>query len=1070
MDSLVVKIANKENLMLAWRKIENLFVPGDVWFDPLKLAAFKYRLKDNIDLISEKLLAGTYTLKPIIPVPYPKSRKDGDEEIPIRQSFIIDVADQLVWVAVCNVIGVYLDTKMPAWSYGNRLYIRWWKDRNDKWQVGNYRNSVPSLYRNWNQSWPQMRKKITVSLKLMAGMGAHLTKEEKELQQKEQEVPDSVARYARLKYLERDYFKEMLKKNGVAKELYWCGIDLKKFYPHIKIQTVVDIIVYELNKEDDEQFVGLLRTLSTFDLNTSDFKGREDNLRSMGLSLEEAVFGYLPTGLLVAGFLANVFMLNIDRKADRYLDAHRDVIHFRYVDDHVMVARTTKALKDWVDEYVSYILDDSDEGLEINFNKAEPENVLGNYKKIDGKIKLSMYEGCNEDILEKEGELDPYYPTPLMTQNLQKVSLLSKEKLPLLTATEFEMVFQDLQTMLVTDIPEQEISKQTRISFACTMLSRLLLDGNVDYHHVHEVRRALYDQVKEGIGAGNTEEFRKRISLLYKEDYNVTKEEKELYPEFDFNQYAALKHSITEGEKETKDKAETVFFLLRRAIRDVPEKVKVWVRTFNFAVNHYPLGIKHLVDELNDMKMKPVKLHSLSVLYLESILEMLASQHIMSILARLKRDDYTSSRIKENDIQSLKHLTSFNFENEGFAFKDVTNIMMQEAFCCYQMLSEELGLEKISTIPPLYDVEYPDGTVLDSTFWQTWKIDAYHLSSKDVTIMTNLLDGNQEVKMESPYFESYLYELLSLADGDLNYVKYLLPQHISIDELSQEVKYAISMTDVDGIVFGIFPQKVKDKKGFITLRDWIAHTEQEKNTNIQISIKKGNADYLRDFLSEAIYSEWMSVRLMLSIAKSVQTELKSEKERWKPENMNPSTIWIKDDEQLSVTWEKRGDCAPFEVYLSDEIVEGAEHYYTIPQLYDTFQAHNAVCYGLGLIFLHILTRRLYFPWIMNSPDYGFEWRAELNRLLNHGEVSSVNYKIVEECLSGWNRESVRMIRDYQEANQLDLFKQDDVDYDEKIRDIDQLVKRLESSYMEMNNNLISVPGNVYRQLLEISVL
>lgn len=137
MDSLVEKIANKENLMLAWRKIENLFVPGDVWFDPLKLAAFKYRLKDNVDQISDSLLAGTYRLKPIIPVPFPKSRKEGDEEIPIRQSFIIDVADQLVWVAVCNVIGVYLDTKMPAWitvigyiSVGGRTLMT-----NGKWEI-----------------------------------------------------------------------------------------------------------------------------------------------------------------------------------------------------------------------------------------------------------------------------------------------------------------------------------------------------------------------------------------------------------------------------------------------------------------------------------------------------------------------------------------------------------------------------------------------------------------------------------------------------------------------------------------------------------------------------------------------------------------------------------------------------------------------------------------------------------------------------------------------------------------------------------------------------------------------
>lgn len=1066
MDSLVEKIANKENLMLAWRKIENLFVPGDVWFDPLKLAAFKYRLKDNVDQISDSLLAGTYRLKPIIPVPFPKSRKEGDEEIPIRQSFIIDVADQLVWVAVCNVIGVYLDTKMPAWSYGNRLYIRWWKDLDDKWQVGNYRNSVPSLYRNWNQSWPQMRKKITVSLKLMAGMGTHLTKEEKELQQKEQEVPDSVAHYARLKYMERDYFTEMLKEHGIAKNLYWCGIDLKKFYPHVKIQEVITVILRELKRENDEQFVGLLKALSTFELNCSEFEGREEDLKNMGLCLDEAVFGYLPTGLLVSGFLANVFMLDIDRKADQYLNAHKDVIHFRYVDDHVMVARTTEALKAWVDEYVSYILDDSDEGLEINFKKAEPENVLGNYEGIEGKIKLSMYEGCKKDILEKDGILDPYYPTPLMTQNLQKVSLLSKEKLPLLTATEFEMVFKDLQTMLVTDIPEQEISKQTRISFACTMLSRLLIDGNVDYHHVHEVRRELYDQVRNSVKAEDEEELRKRLSLLYNENYILTKEEKDTYPGFDFTKYTALNQSVIEGEAESIDKAETIFFLLRRAIRDVPEKVKVWVRTFNFAVNHYPEGIRHLVDELNDMKANPVKLHPLSVLYLESIIEMLAAQHIMSILARLRRNDYTSSRNKKNDISSLKHLTTIHFENDGFGFKIVTGFMMQQALGCYQALYEKLGLERIKSIQPLYGLEYPDGTVLDSTFWQTWKIDAYHLSSKDVSIMSDLMNGELSVKVDSPFFESYLYELLSLADNDLNFIKGFLPQQNTLEELSQEMKYAISMTDVDGRVFGIEPQQVQNKEGFITLRDWIVQTEKCKNNEIQ----KGEKDYLRNFLSEAVYSEWMSVRLMLSIAKAVQNELNTDDDRWNPENMNPATIWIKKDERLAVTWEKRGDCAPFEVYLSNDVVEGAERYYTIPQLYDTFQAHNAVCYGLGLVFLHILTRRLYFPWVMNSPDYGFEWRAELNHLLNHGEVSSVNYNIVEECLSGWNRESVRMIRDYREVNQLELFKKDDVDYDEKIRDIDQLVKRLESSYVEMNNNLISVPGNVYRQLLEISVL
>lgn len=74
-------------------------------------------------------------MRPIKPAPYPKGKKvakdDGEnehEELRVRQSFCIHVEDQIVWMAVYGVLGPYFEEDMPAWSYGNRLFLNTWKD------------------------------------------------------------------------------------------------------------------------------------------------------------------------------------------------------------------------------------------------------------------------------------------------------------------------------------------------------------------------------------------------------------------------------------------------------------------------------------------------------------------------------------------------------------------------------------------------------------------------------------------------------------------------------------------------------------------------------------------------------------------------------------------------------------------------------------------------------------------------------------------------------------------------------------------------------------------------------
>lgn len=1039
--SLVRQIASMDNLMLAWRKIENLFVPGDIWFDPLRLTAFKYRLKENLEQISQNLENGTYRLSCIKPVPFPKKKGDEDDVPPIRQSFIIDVADQLVWVAVCNVIGARLDTRMPAWSYGNRLYMYWWKDAADKWQIGNYRNSTPTLYRNWNQSWPQMKRRITVSLKKMSFTG-ELDEVEEEVLQQEQ---DTKFEYAKLKYLKPDYFDQF---NGNPTDtLYWMGLDLTKFYPHVSILKTKEIIIRELKATDDAPFMSLLSTLCAFELDVSDYHGKEEDLALMGFEdLEEASFMGLPTGLLVSGFLANVFMLDIDRFADKYLDQHHDVIHFRYVDDHVIVGRTPEATKQWVEAYVKVL---KDYGLEINVGKAEPKGILnqvGDAYVVDA-VSLS-----------KVGAIDSFYPTPLMTQTLQKVSMLSKEKLPLLSGSEFNLVLKDLQAMLVTDIPETEIKKATRISFACTMLSRMMRDGQVDYHEVYATRRYLYDKFSQNNNLSETKkkEYQK---WLFRDDFALSKEEMTSLKPDEQKAFLHLQELIEAGDKKTETLARTIFGLLMRSLNEVPDKVKIWVRAFLFAVNHYPEGIRTIKRQLKKIKSRGA-LHHLSVLYLESIIEFLSTEAILDIICHLYLDNYCTAKDRMRDEQALELLLAQPYPDEGFQFKRISSRALMEAQAVYQKHSELLDLKPIEDfIPPSVDYKYDDGLVLDTTFWEIWKMENIEMEEGRLKVAKELVSA-RNVRAGSPFFEGYLYKVLSIFTTFNEEDNELLPSNSDLRDVSSELEYAIRMFDTKGKYLQWNPPVRPKHKGWISLYEWISQTDLE----ITKLLRKESGVARKELMNRVQYHEIFRVKLMLEIAKRVQEVIGKDTGAWDNRRLHPMNIYLNREALKNPQWQIIDEQKTIQVELFDDDLSGAEAFY---ETKDTspivMPIYFTVCYGLGLNFLHLLTGKMYFPWIMNNPNYGYEWRRELNKLLNKGEVSSINYKIVEACLSIWNRESVFLQKALPE-----LF-QEDKSQSIEIRDLSDLVEWLERSLQQMKNNVISVPDHQYRQLIEISV-
>ena len=1045
MSSLIDQIASMDNLMLAWRKIENLFIPGDIWFDPLKLAAFKYCLKENLKAIRKDLLEGTYILHKIVPVPFPKKNKEDVETI--RQSFIIDVSDQLVWVAVCNVIGVYLDSKMPAWSYGNRLYLYWWKDKADKWQIGNYRNSTPVLYRNWNQSWPQMKRKITVSLKKMAfAEDAELDADELSVLDQEERIDYS---YAKLKYLKANYFSAFSGKK--TDTLYWIGLDLTKFYTRVNIKKVVEIIIRELGNKADERLNKLLKTITDFEIDSKDYRrpNYEEGLHLMDLSLDEISYSGLPTGLLVAGFLANVYMLDVDREADKYLDKHHDVIHFRYVDDHVIIGRSVFALKNWVDNYLGLL---KGVNLEINIEKTEPRDVI----QRDDLGVISV----NADLLQKKGSIDAFYPTPLMTQTLQKVSMLSREKLPLLSASEFNLVFKDLQTMLVTDIPETEIKKATRISFACTLLSRMMRNGSIDYHEVYRSRRGLYDMFveKEGIIDSRRKELR---SLLFKGGLSLTKDElNKLNPE-EREVFGHLRSVIKEGDENSKVLAKTIFCLLMRSLNEVPDKVKIWVRTFLFAVNHYPEGIKVLCDGLERIKTKKV-LHPLSALYLKSIIEFLSADSILDIIKHLYINDYSIDQDRERDVRALKYLLSINYEDEGMGFKRVSSLVLRHAKATYQIHCGHLGLVPLDCdIPISVSFKYEDGLNIDTTFWALWKLENLDERKENADLVSKRMLSKEKIDSHSPFFEAFVFRMLSSVDVTDKEGLNVFPVIDNLENISNELKYALWMSEVGRKICAMERPVPRLSNNWWSVYDWISSC----NASLRKTVRNGIcADSLRD-TNRVTYSEVLSVKLMIAIVEKVK-EVLGEESIWNDQCLHPLNIMFDRKTLKNIDWYKVLDDVPLRIKLVNREIEGADHYYSLCQSRSCeLPVFYSVCYGLGLIFLHLLTRELYFPWIMNNPNYGYEWRRELNRMLNKGEVSSINYKIVEACLSMWNRETIYLMTTLGEP----LFRHDESDQTMIIRGIDDLLDVLKESFKQMKDNVISVPEGQFRQLIEITV-
>ena len=126
--------------------------------------------------------------------------------------------------------------------------------------------------------------------------------------------------------------------------------------------------------------------------------------------------------------------------------------------------------------------------------------------------------------------------------------------------------------------------------------------------------------------------------------------------------------------------------------------------------------------------------------------------------------------------------------------------------------------------------------------------------------------------------------------------------------------------------------------------------------------------------------------------------------------------------------------------------------------------NNSLSYGLGIIFLQLLSKRKVLPWALYSEQVGFEWEYVLQELQEEGKISSMSYRIVSSCLSPRQRENIVLAVAEDNAYVRETFR-DNPEIHNWMQLKDELVKSLD----HLRRNLISVADEAHRQLTIIDL-
>lgn len=578
------RLIKPENLNYAWIKAKALFRQADGYIDMGELAAFELNLEQELEAIRIQFRQGRYRLSRLRPLPRPK-KKSGEDPIN-RQYYHISVADQVAWIAMVNALGPELDQKMPAWSYGNRLYRPAWyetgEDSRSTLEIGPYRHASGHLYRKFQHSWPLFRRHLTLTARMMAARRPLHFEEMDEVER----LAAASAEADHLLYFDPDFWRSS---TGKGNELYYTSIDLKQFYPALSMEAVLAGLG-ETGVTKEPEIAALLDDMLRFRIDMSGMPASA--LCNVEPSFLKSRIKGLPTGLFVAGFLANAAMLPVDRKVQAKLMEMRAIAHFRFVDDHSFIAFDFETLCSWISAY-EVLLVECGIGATINADKYDPPS-MGEWMDLRARltearniVSSRTNDKANKlrDAAERDTRIDGKNPTRLLTKTLAQVSAIARADIHILDDEDLEERLKMLEWLLLADIPEREIRPDTRATFAAGQIAALapIL-------------------IQEGDGLVESARALARLRLSKPNPVRSTEAERARFDE----DLAAYELRLQECEKQHSAGELALltrcFASLLQALREHPGKARLFYRIHQYCRVTGFAGLKKISDWLSELR------------------------------------------------------------------------------------------------------------------------------------------------------------------------------------------------------------------------------------------------------------------------------------------------------------------------------------------------------------------------------------------------------------------------------------------------------------------------------------
>lgn len=974
---IIESIIELENLHWAWEKAKDFYNDDNYWCDELEITKFQVNYEDELKNIQQEILKGTYKLSSLKPIFFPKMKGEG-EELKNRQMFWVSIRDQVVWLAVMNVIGKYYDKQMPYWSYGNRLYINIYPNEKEsttdkiKWNYGLYRNTTKKTYRNFGQSWPRFRKDIYITSKIMT-LSKNKYEEQFDAEEKENILEnEKLSDLHKVKYKVSDFWGEKY-----GEDVYWCSLDLSKFYPNTPVKVILknfELYGAELKKRfnDFDMLLKLFEILLSFEIDF-DTKMANPDFGKIGLDNNETKFSGIPTGLFGAGFLANIAMMSIDKSLNEIVESNAKtsdkIAIFRYVDDFTILSQTSDALLNIIEVINNKLIEEFEDKLSLNFEKTKPDDLkkylVLKYIKSEPLVENEYIDIKNKAI--KSMKLDANFPTVLMNHTLKKVSTSNRIAFDLLDSKEEKNFIQDLEHLLVTDISEDEIRKDTRLSFTSSKLSTLVPQKKYDYTNIYEI----HCEIKE------------LEQKIYK-----NREEKEFINKPLEEQINQLKVRLFENKKvltkEIERDRKKVSILLKFAIENYPDKLKLWKNLINFYKNIgfsnstylEILDIFELLKKFKNNDLINEFTHEYLITYIYDVL----TNAIFSSI-KIYKSEYISLKDK-----SIKE-SFFNQIIESKVFNALNNPDDSSKYNSFYFVQSKIFLNIAILIGRYYFNKYE----LNSQNFKLNTIEYCWLINKLGKNLSNLfIEQYFKLNIDTD-LNSYDLYLISFYP-EINYENMKLYDDTNLKYLSFPWWYKhINNLDFKGTFIN------HNSKNILNILKFQQKNEEEKNINI--------FSYIQDYK----YTELDALEL---IEKILQLVVKIE--------------FSFDDED---NYDKLKKQFPYNIYIKNKSIEvlNFENQSIIDKRYfpdfvdfNYNDSDRKFIYGIGILFYQLISKDLDLLPEMYQPS---------NQLINSGyfmkelekyHISTFSYEIIKACLSKKNRELVKQSFDNSNENEFNV--------------------------------------------------